>query len=204
MASNLETLNEFLKTINISQNNPNYHDVTHLMTLFCPDDANYPIVGITQRGPQFQFRAAITKLFNQLLVVSFPDMAWTPANALRLTDGSTIGVEIDVTGIQISSWFQDSFKSDPLSQIGDETIAGLIQSDQANQMDIPACAVFTFDAKYCVQQLAIYLDRYRMMDQLAPKGWSKIRLPKKTHPGAVRVSEVGPTAGRRITITIED
>ena len=173
MASNVETLNEFLKTINISQNNPNYHDVTHLMTLFCPDDAKYPVVGITQRGPQFQFHAAIKKLFNQLLVVSFPDMAWMPANPLRPTDGSTIAVEIDVTGIQISSWFQDLFKSDPLSQIDHETIAGLIQSNQANQMDIPACAVFTFDAKYCVQQLAIYLDRYKMMDQLAPKGWSR-------------------------------
>ena len=129
---------------------------------------------------------------------------WTRATRQVAAKLWSIGVEIDVTGIQISSWFQDSFKSDPLSQIGDETIAGLIQSDQANQMDIPACAVFTFDAKYCVQQLAIYLDRYRMMDQLAPKGWSKIRLPKKTHPGAVRVGELGPTAGRRITITIED
>jgi hypothetical protein len=204
MASNLETLNEFLKTINISQNNPNYHDVTHLMTLFCPDDANHPFVGITLRGPQFKNQAAIKKLFNQLLVVSFPDMAWTPANALRPTDGSTIAIEIDVTGSQISSWFQDSFKSDPLSQIDDETIAGLIQSDQTNQMDIPACAVFTFDAKYRVQQLAIYLDRYRMMDQLAPKRWSKIRLPKKTHPGAVRVGELESTTGTKITITIEN
>jgi hypothetical protein len=71
-------------------------------------------------------------------------------------------------------------------------------------MDIPACAVFTFDAKYRVQQLAIYLDRYRMMDQLAPKRWSKIRLPKKTHPGAVRVGELESTTGTKITITIEN
>jgi hypothetical protein len=201
MANNLNTLNEFLETINTSQNNPNYHNVPHLMTLFCPDDANYPIVGITQRGPQFQFQAAITKLFKQLLVTSFPDMAWTPANALRLTDRSTIGVQIDVTGTQAATWFQDSFKSDPLSQLDAETIAKLVQS---NQMEIPACAVFTFDDQSRIQQLAIYLDRYKIMDQLSPKAWRTIRLPEKTHPGAVRFGEFGPTDGRRITITIED
>jgi hypothetical protein len=203
MASNLETLNNFLDTIN----KPNdagwhhYHDVDYLKTLFCNDNGNYPYVGITQRGPQFKNWASIQKLFTQLLTKSFPDMAWTPANTLRMTDGNTIAVEVEVTGTQQAEWFQDDFKSPPLSQIDEATIANLSSN---NQMDIPACMVFTFDGQYKVQQLAIYMDRYKMMDDLAPKQWRRILLPEKKHPlaGAAHVAEYAH--GKRITIIIDE
>jgi hypothetical protein len=203
MASDLETLNNFLDTIN----RPNdaawhhYHDVDYLMTLFCNDNGNHPYVGITQRGPQFTNRASIQKLFTQLLTTTFPDMAWTPANKLRMTDGTTIALEVDVTGTQQAAWFQDNFKSPPLSQIDELTIASQLSN---NKMVIPACMVFTFDRQHKIQQLAIYMDRYKMMDDLAPREWTSILLPEKTHPiaAAPRVTEVKPTPGR-VTIIID-
>jgi hypothetical protein len=204
MASNLETLNNFLDTINKPNGGgwQHYHDVNYLMTLFCNDNGNYPYVGITQRGPQFPNRANIQKLFTQLLTTTFPDMAWTPANALRMTDGNTIAVEVDVTGTQQAEWFQDNFKSPPLSQIDEATIANLPKN---NQMDVPACMVFTFDGQFKVQQLAIYMDRYKMMDDLAPKEWRRILLPEKKHPArAARVTEQGSDHGKRITIIIDE
>jgi SnoaL-like domain len=201
MASNIQTLDDFLDTIN-NAGGANYHDVNHLMTLFCNDHGNYPFVGITQRGPQFKHRAKIEKLFDRLLTKSFPDMAWTPANTLRMTDGDTVAVEVDVTGTQKAEWFQDDFKSHPLSQIDEITIANLPSN---NKMDIPACMVFTFDGQYKIQQLAIYMDRYKMMDDLSPKQWRKIFLPEQKHPivGA-RVTEYGPAHGKRITIIIDE
>jgi hypothetical protein len=204
MPSNLKTLDDFLNTIN----KPNdatwnhYHDVDYLKTLFMADQGGYPYVGITQRGPQFVNWASIQKLFTQLLTISFPDMAWTPASALRMTDGNTIAVEVDVTGTQQAEWFQDNFKSHPLSQIDATTIANLPTN---NKTDIPACMVFTFDGHYKVQQLAIYMDRYKLMDDLAPKGWRKILLPEKKHPiTGAHVAEYGPAHGKRITITIDE
>ena len=84
--ANIDTLNEFLRTLN-DPAYANHHNVTHLMTLFCADDATLgiPFVGITQRGPQFKLKANIKKLFLQLLTISFHDMAWSPAAPLRLT-----------------------------------------------------------------------------------------------------------------------
>jgi hypothetical protein len=206
MASNLETLNNFLDTIN----KPNdagwqhYHDVDYLLTLFCDDNGNHPYVGITLRGPQFTNLANIRILFTQLLKTTFPDMAWTPANKLRMTDGNTIAVEVDVTGTQQAAWFQDKFKSAPLSQIDQDTVHRLAPNN--NKMDIPACMVFTFDGHYKIQQLAIYMDRYRMMDELAPREWTSIRLPEKTHPIAVAVgaTESRSVHGRRVTIIVDD
>ena len=206
MASNLETLNNFLDTIN----KPNdagwqhYHDVDYLLTLFCDDNGSYPYVGITLRGPQFTNLANIRILFTQLLKTTFPDMAWTPANNLRMTDGNTIAVEVDVTGTQQAAWFQNKFKSLPLSQIDQDTVNRLAPNN--NKMDIPACMVFTFDGNYKIQQLAIYMDRYRIMDELAPREWTSILLPEKTHPRAFAAgaTESRPAHGRRVTITIDD
>lgn len=206
MASNLETLSNFLDTIN-KQNDAvwqHYHDVDYLLTLFCDDNANYPFVGITLRGPQFPHRANIRILFTQLLKTTFPDMAWTPANDLRMTDGNTIAVEVDVTATQKTEWFQDKFRSLPLSQIEEDTIRSL--APKYNKMDIPACMVFTFDGNYRIQQLAIYMDRYRMMDQLAPAEWKTIRLPEKRDAmsGTASVTETKTAHGRRVTIIIDD
>src|SRR5581483_5182248 len=106
MASNLDTLNNFLDTIN-NASGQHYHDVDYLLTLFCDDNGNLPFVGITLRGPQFPNQPNIRKLFTQLLTTTFPDMAWKPANDLRMTDGDTIAVEVDVTGTQRAEWFQD-------------------------------------------------------------------------------------------------
>jgi hypothetical protein len=206
MASNLETLNNFLDTIN----KPNdagwqhYHDVDYLLRLFCDDNGNHPYVGITLRGPQFTNLASMRILFTQLLKTTFPDMAWTPANKLRMTDGNTIAVEVDVTGTQKAEWFQDKFRSLPLSQIEEDTIRRL--APIYNKMDIPACMVFTFDGDYRIQQLAIYMDRYRMMDQLAPKEWKTILLPEKrgAMAGTASVTETKTAHGRRVTIIIDD
>ncbi len=195
MADNSETLNGFLEALND-------HDVDKLMSLFCDDDQNLgvPFVGIALRGPQFKFKSSIRKLFAQLLSISFQDMAWTPAAPLRLTDGNTIAVEIDVTAKHVREWFTDSFKSPPLSHIDQATIDDL--GANKRKMDIPACAVFTFGDDHRVQQLAIYMDRYKMMDQLAPPGWTHIGLPKRANSTAEAQSNA--TRGRRITITIED
>lgn len=208
MASNLETLNDFLNTINDS-NSANHHDIDHLLTLFSPDDAHFPVVGITQRGPQFKGTTAIRKLFTRLLTVSFHDMAWTPANDLRPTQGDTIAVEIDVTAKHVREWFQDTFKSAPLSQISQAEIDGL--GANKNKMKIPGCAVFTFDGNHRIKQLAIYIDRYKMMHQLAPAHWTNVDLPEdslrpraaggETQRGAAQTSAAH---GRRITIVIED
>jgi hypothetical protein len=128
-------------------------------------------------------------------------MAWTPANKLRMTDGNTIAVEVDVTGTQKAAWFQDSFKSPPLSQIDQATIAGLSSN---NKMDVPACMVFTFDKQHKVEQLAIYMDRYKMMDHLAPKEWTSVSLPEKRSAVAGTASVIATSAhGRPITITIK-
>jgi hypothetical protein len=206
MASNLETLNNFLDTIN----KPNdagwqhYHDVDYLLTLFCDDNGNHPYVGITLRGPQFTNLASMRILFTQLLKTTFTDMAWTPANKLRMTDGNTIAVEVDVTGTQKAEWFQDKFRSLPLSQIEEDTIRRL--APNYNKMDIPACMAFTFNGDYRIQQLAIYMDRYRMMDQLAPKEWKTILLPEKrgAMAGTASVTETKTAHGRRVTIIIDD
>jgi hypothetical protein len=206
MASNLDTLNTFLDTINKPNDGiwQHYHDVDYLLTLFCDDNEKYPFVGITLRGPQFPHRANIRILFTQLLKTTFPDMAWKPANDLRMTDGDTIAVEVDVTATQTVEWFQDKFRSLPLSQIEEDTIRRL--APKFNTMDIPACMVFTFDGNYRIQQLAIYMDRYRMMDQLAPKEWKTILLPEKRGAlsGTAGVTETKTGPGRRVTITIED
>lgn len=204
MASNLDTLNDFLDTIN-NASGQHYHDVDYLLTLFCDDKGDYPFVGITLRGPQFPHRANIQTLFIQLLNTTFPDMAWKPANDLRMTDGNTIAVEVDVTGTQKFEWFQDKkFRSLPLSQIEEDTVRRL--APKYNQMDIPACMVFTFDDDHKIQQLAIYMDRYRMMDQLAPKEWKTILLPEQRGAisGTASVTETKTGPGRRVIITIED
>jgi hypothetical protein len=198
--SNIDTLNDFLRTINDRQG-PHYHSVDHLMTLFCNDDANQeiPFVGIAWRGPQFKHRGHIRKLFTRLLVISFENMAWTPANDLRMRDGDTIAVEVDVTAKHVREWFTDSFRSPPLSHIDQAAIDALGASKKS--MNVPACAVFTFDGNHEIRQLAIYMDRYRMMDQLAPSHWTHVGLPEGTHPPR---GPVGEARGRRITITIED
>jgi hypothetical protein len=209
MASNLETLKDFLDTIN-NRNAANHHSVDHLMTLFCGDDEHqgFPFVGITERGPQFRCQKAIRKLFNQLLKVSFHDMAWRPANALRLTEENTIAVEMDVTAKHVREWFQDESKSPPLSQIAQHAIDGL--GAHKKTMEIPACAVFTFDGNHRIKQLAIYIDRYKMMHQLAPAHWTDIELPEDAfRPPSPRIptqrsaAQTSAGLGRRVTIVIE-
>ena len=175
MTNKLETLNNFLDTIN-NPEGKNYHRVEHLMSLFADNNGNLPFVGITLRGPQFTNRDNIQTLFVQLLNKTFPDMAWTPADQLRMTDGNTVAIEVDVTGTQHDTWFQDKFKSHPLSQIDGPTLAELSSNNKKNKMDIPACMVFTFNDQGKIQQLAIYMDRYRMMQHLAPGHWQQIHL----------------------------
>jgi hypothetical protein len=72
-------------------------------------------------------------------------------------------------------------------------------------MKIPACMVFTLDGHHKIQQLAIYMDRYKMMDELAPKEWTTIRLPstRSAMAGTASVTETKTTQGMRVTITID-
>jgi hypothetical protein len=173
----------------------NYHDVNHLMTLFCADDVpnKNPGVGITDYGPQFIGVAQVTELFNQLFT-TFPDVALTPLpGAPRLYSPSdylpkTIGVQTTLTGNQIFPWFPKdkfpNFFSSPLSDI---------HPDKYQVMKVPACAIFTFDDHSLICRLAIYLDRYRMMRQLTPA----------TMTAAAIEQIISTTQGKRVTITID-
>ena len=144
----------------------------------------------------------IQTLFSQLFN-SFPNMEWT-ATALRLTGGNVIGIEMDVTGRQDQTWFQDvNFGSPPLSQIQQSDIDQAIANRKS--MNIPAFAVFTFDgsAQFLVQNLAIYFDRYKTMDQLAPVGFATIDRPQGSHPHKPTHGPFGVAAGKRVTFTID-
>jgi len=198
-ASNDSTLKSFIDAINGQQ-------LQDLMDQFCLDSGSganaVPTVGLTNRqGPMFVGRAAIQTLFGQLFK-SFQNMVWT-ATALRLKEGNVIGIELDVTGRHDREWFQgDPFGSPPFSQIQQ----GNIDPHPGNRrtMNIPAFAVFTFDgsANCLVQNLALYFDRYKLMDQLAPIGFGTIDLPQGSHPH----SADGPfraAGGKRVTITLD-
>ncbi len=153
---------------------PAYHDVDQLMKqVFCAEVANptpppdvFPCVGITDHGPQFDGAAEVKDLFERLFG-AFPDMAWTPVpGAPRLYSKNdyspkTIGSQIMVWGTHKGDWFEKGHKhySPPLSDI---------HPDKVHLMRVPACAVFAFDAKHRIRQLALYMDRHRMKEQLTP------------------------------------
>jgi hypothetical protein len=165
--SNDATLDTFFRIVN-DKTFAHYHDVGYLMNnVFCPDtptpNPKYPYCGITDHGPQFVGGANITILFTELFT-SFKDFHSTPlAGAPRLysLDQSTIGIQTTLTGTQLLRWFDGhpALQSPPLS---------CVKPDKLHSMSVPACSVCVFDANNRIMQLAIYTDRYRMIQQLTP------------------------------------
>jgi len=150
------TLDAFLDILN-DQNNPNYHDVPTLLTLFCADNAamGIPSVGLTDDGPTFLLQARINDLFTQLFT-SFPQLQFSPIKT-RLYSGSGDKIAIQarlVTGPHVARWFQhpSGLKSKPISDI----------PPTGKASNLPACAVFGFDVSDCITNISIYFDRYKL------------------------------------------
>lgn len=171
MATPDTTLDDFLEVMNDS-GSPHYHDVNWLMgSVFCPDNnaANpkdrLPTVGITDHGPNFYGQADVTDLWKQVFT-TWPDFALTPvAGCPRLYSPDSgsgaprkIAIQAWLTGTQQGNWFPagHAHYSPPLSDI----------KAKQKKTNLPACAVFTFDANDRIAHMAIYLDRYRMAQQL--------------------------------------
>jgi hypothetical protein len=150
--------------------NAHYHEPGYLLTLFSPEGGGFPLVAITEhgqpQGPAFRGVRQVTKLFARLFQ-AFPDLSMPtldPKNPLYLKsdDGGTIAVQTNVKGTHQDWWFPqsdpDHFYSKPLSDI-----------TPANKpVTVPACPVFTFNAQHKINQLAIYMDRYHFVAELAP------------------------------------
>jgi hypothetical protein len=173
---NMTNLTNFLATINSA--NPK---IAKILSYFSTDNMakGIPFIGITQNGPQFKYQTgypnSIDVLFGQFYS-SFPNMQWKQSAANNtIESGNNIAVEMTMSGQQNLAWFQAVNYSDPLSQINQATIDNL---GAYNQVSVPACSVYTFDSSHKIQQIAIYMDRYSIMDQLAPKGWKQALLPQ--------------------------
>jgi hypothetical protein len=150
-----------------------------LMNLFSSDDnvnvpLTYPIVGITDHGdatnyvigPGFVGQTDIKGLFNQLFSttggafgsLTFKDIGfpWMYSN-----DQTVIAVRLNLQGTQQGPWFSQGTAggkhySLPLSEI----------TPNSNQSQLPTCAVFTFNGSNQITNLALYLDRYKMLYDL--------------------------------------
>jgi hypothetical protein len=215
--ANIDQLRTFLGIFNNKNLTP-AQTVTQLMPLFSPDITTAgkivsPGVGITDHGPGFFGKSDIGTFFLQLFT-TFHDMQWTwPPAAIpaapMLSDGAnTFGFQMDVTGTFEKPWFSHAsgFASQPLSQLGTGTHQHLGKK-RGNAGGVPACAVFTFDgtAQFLIKQIAIYMDRYAMMQSITNAGgWTPDAaafdiVQSIGHAGQVVVGE----PGRRITITIE-
>ncbi|HEY1943862.1 MAG TPA: hypothetical protein VGH40_17260 [Roseiarcus sp.] len=186
--------NEFFEVLS-DPKSPHHHDVDYLIGhVFSAEDGSrkVPSVGITEHGPQYVGKAHVAELFQQLFT-TFPDLTLTPlagAPWLESPGGDsprTVGVQAVLAGRHHAKWFPQGhqFYSPPLSNI---------HPDKVHTMKVPAFAVFTLDGEDRISQLALYLDRYRMMQQLTPSD-------AKNAP--VDGSTVNVSAGKRITITIE-
>jgi hypothetical protein len=188
--SNGSGAEEFLKVLN-EIGGPHHHDVDFLTKdVFCKEDASrkIPSVGITEHGPQYVGTAQVAELFRQLFT-TFPDLTLAALPGAPWLESppkhapKTVGIQTVLAGTHLAKWFPQGhqFYSPPLSNI---------HPDKVHHMKIPAFCVFTLDDRGRVSNLAIYLDRYRMMQQLTP---SDAKNPPSTDA----------TPGKRITITIE-
>lgn len=194
MSSDASTA-EFFKVLNDAAFT-GHHDVDYLMSkVFCAEDAQrkVPCVGITDHGPQYVGAADVAELFRQLFT-TFPDLTLTPVPGAPGLESppkyspKTIGLQTTLTGTHLAPWFPlgHRFFSPPLSNI---------HPDKVHTMKVPACAVFTVDDRDRVSRLAIYLDRYRMKQQLTPSDTKAIQA------GDAPAGNVAQ--GSRITITID-
>jgi hypothetical protein len=143
-----------------------------LMTLFSGDDTqnplNFPIVGITDHGdanqyvlmgPGFVGQAEIQILFNQLFT-SFAALAFVDIGFpwMSSDDQKVIAVRLNLQGTQQHPWFAPGHPkySLPLSEL----------SAAQKPSIIPTCAVFTFNNSQKIVNLALYMDRYKLMSDL--------------------------------------
>lgn len=142
-----------------------YKNVAEMMALFCAVSADnkLPAVGLTDFGPNFE-GADVEDLWEQLFK-TFPDdikLTEIPPRT-RSTGPTTIMVQTRLEGTHKHDWFSHAHPpghkdhhSPPLS--------GLPVANK--KMNLPACAVFTFDGSDKITKLSIYFDRYRMAKQL--------------------------------------
>src|SRR5262249_10364269 len=127
--------------------------------LFVPDNPappGPPNVGLTTGGPQFTGQGPIGNLFTGLFA-SFPNLMFTYPNVLRPADGNVVAVEAFLTtGVLHARWCAPHVPhSRPLSDV--------VPAPGRNSVNLPLCAVFTFDrSSYLIQNLALYFDRWRM------------------------------------------
>ena len=175
MSANTDAIVAFLDLIN-NNGNANYQVPSYIVNqCFCTDAGGppptSPLVAITEhglpQGPAFYGRQKIRKFF-QRLFQAFPGVAFTPLNVanpqflISSGDGSTIALQTTVQGNHQDWWFPpsdpDGYHSLPLSAI----------QPNGGAISIPACPVFTFAAGSKIQQLAIYMDRYHFVRELAP------------------------------------
>jgi hypothetical protein len=163
-----------------AQGNNGLAGVPNLMKLFSANDPTNPpftspIVGITnhsvpgqQIGPVFIGRPLIQNLFQQLFTC-FNPLTFTAIDAspyMQSQNGSTIAVRLTLIGTQMGPWFSQGNPgglgySLPLSEIGP------VAKGRATST-IAACAVFTFDSGNLINELALYMDRYKLMRDLQP------------------------------------
>ena len=210
--ANSDTLKRFLDTLNDPQL-PRRRKVENLMQLFCQDRTvgrqEFPCLGITDHGPAFKKRYDVDNFLDQLLR-TFPDMTWTPvANASPLTAAEEIGIQMDIKGKHSEGWFQkgDPHYSMPLSELN-------IGSNKTTK--VPAFAVFSFDQgeNSPIRQIQIYMDRYKMMHDVAPDHVDAIHLPRghyspdspqplPQHAQQSPQQQIRSESGRRITIIID-
>jgi hypothetical protein len=172
----MTTLTNYLAAINSAK------PIATILQYFSNDNKakGIPFIGITQNGPQFKYQTGYSNSIDVLLTQlysTFSNMQWKQSAAdITIESGNNIAIEMIMSGQQNGEWFQDAANySDPLSQINQATIDNLGGN---NQLSVPACSVYTFDGSHKIQQIAIYMDRYFMMDQLAPKGWKQALLPR--------------------------
>ncbi len=183
MATNDDTLNVFFDVINgtnLSGTNvgtTDYQSPTYLKNnVFCGNEVPlpYPCIGITDHGPQFAGSVAVEILLKQLFkcfsaFVLLPQVSKVgapvvPSERLYSPQGASnvmISIQTVMHGTHISKWFADGTAplSPPLSDI---------QPDGLHVMEIPVSAVFTFHTNHKIKQLSLYLDRYKMQQQLTP------------------------------------
>lgn len=164
--SRRKTLANFLDVFTPGEGN--YKKIDYLMAKVFSGTPSVGIAaGASPAGPQFdgidEVRAFFTRLtdsFPELSFTAIPPYCYSPD-----TNANTIIVQATLkTGPHKKSWFQKGekdigkFYSKPLSDI---------VPDGTKQSKVPTCAVFTFDAKNMVQRLGIYMDRWRMAEELS-------------------------------------
>jgi hypothetical protein len=177
--ANSDTLTAFLRALN-DRKLPRRQKIDKLMELFCEDRTagkrRFPCLGITDHGPAFVQRHDIEGFFDQLFR-TFPDMTWTPVpNSPHLTSTHDIGIQMDVKGKHSEGWYPKghSHHSMPLSEL---------DHGSNKTTEVPAFGVFSFDPEgnSPIRQIQIYMDRYKMMHDVAPDDWDVIHLPRGQH-----------------------